>query len=233
MPYRRFPKTDTARLNSIRTLLDNNDVYAANKRFIDIDLINKVKAYQEQLKSLCNNFRLCYDAQMDNYRCIAKPQKRMMMYVQHFMRVLDMSIERGEIKPTALQTFYTVDDINETLRLLHNADDAYRLTPNIIEGEKKRIAQGGRPIYNPTIGMVATHYDIFKDIYEQQHIMNEKADRALAEQKALRAKLDPIIVDIWNQVEAHFAELPPETRFDECRKYGLIYYYRTGEKKPE
>lgn len=138
-----------------------------------------------------------------------------------------------EIKPTALQTFYTVDDINETLRLLHNADDAYRLTPNIIEGEKKRIAQGGRPIYNPTIGMVATHYDIFKDIYEQQHIMNEKADRALAELKALRAKLDPIIVDIWNQVEAHFAELPPETRFDECRKYGLIYYYRTGEKKPE
>lgn len=92
MPYRRFPKTDTARLNSIRTLLDNNDVYAANKRFIDIDLINKVQAYQEKLKSLCNNFRLCYDAQMDNYRCIAKPQKRMMMYVQHFMRVLDMSI---------------------------------------------------------------------------------------------------------------------------------------------
>lgn len=92
MPYRRFPKTDTARLNSLRTLLDNNDVYAANKRFIDMDVINKVQEYHNQLKSLCNNFRLCYDAQMDNYRRIAKPQKRMMMYVQHFMRVLDMSL---------------------------------------------------------------------------------------------------------------------------------------------
>ena len=185
------------------------------------------------MKSLCNNFRLCYDAQMDNYRRIAKPQKRMMMYVQHFMRVLDMSIERGEIKNTALQTLYNVDDIDETLRLLHNTDDAYRLTPAIIEGEKQRIAQGGRPIYNPTIGMVATHYDIFKDIYEQQRILNDKADRALAELKALRAEIDPLIIDIWNQVEAHFADLSPETRFDECRRYGLIYYYRTGEKKPQ
>lgn len=233
MPYRRFPKTDTARLNSLRTLLDNNDVYVANKRFIDMAVINKVQELHDQLKSLCNNFRLCYDAQMDNYRRIAKPQKRMMMYVQHFMRVLDMSIERGEIKNTALQALYNVDDIDETLRLLHNVDDAYRLTPAIIEGEKQRIAQGGRPIYNPTIGMVATHYDIFKDIYEQQRILNDKADRALAELKALRAEIDPLIVDIWNQVEAHFADLPPETRFDECRRYGLIYYYRTGEKKPQ
>ena len=198
-----------------------------------MDVINKVQEYHDQLKSSCNNFRLCYDAQMDNYRRIAKPQKRMMMYVQHFMRVLDMSIERGEIKNAALQTLYNVDDIDETLRLLHNTDDAYRLTPAIIEGEKQRIAQGGRPIYNPTIGMVATHYDIFKDIYEQQRILNDKADRALAELKALRAEIDPLIVDIWNQVEAHFADLSPETRFDECRRYGLIYYYRTGEKKPQ
>ena len=68
-----------------------------------MDVINKVQELHDQLKSLCNNFRLCYDAQMDNYRRIAKPQKRMMMYVQHFMRVLDMSIERGEIKNTMLQ----------------------------------------------------------------------------------------------------------------------------------
>ena len=72
-----------------------------------------------------------------------------------------------------------------------------------------------------------------EDIYEQQRILNDKADRALAELKALRAEIDPLIVDIWNQVEAHFADLPPETRFDECRRYGLIYYYRTGEKKPQ
>lgn len=233
MPYRRFPKTDTARLNSLRTLLDNSSVYAAKSRFIDMDVINRAKACYDRLGTLCNGFLRSYEAQMLGYRRIAKPQKRMMMYAQHFVRVLGMCIERGEIKAAALHDCYGIDDIDETLRLLHAADDAYRIVPGIVEGEKRRIAGGGRPIYNPTVGMVATHYDIFKDMYEQQRILNDKADRALTALKALRAEVDPLIVDIWNQVEAHFAHLPSEERLDECRRYGLIYYYRTGEKRPQ
>ena len=114
---------------------------------------------------------------------------------------------------------------------MHIVDDACEIAPRVIEGEKKRIAAGGRPIYNPTIGMVATHFDIFLDIYKQQSILNDKADRTLAELKVLRAQIDALLVEIWNAVEAHFADLPPETRYDECRKYGLIYYYRKGELK--
>lgn len=142
-----------------------------------------------------------------------------------------MGVERGEIKSSALSEYYAIENADETLRLLHNVEDANRIAPMVIKGEKKRIAAGGRPIYNPTIGMVATHYDIFADIYKQQRILNDKADRALTELKALRAQTDALIVDIWNTVEARFAELPPETRYDECRKYGLIYYYRKGENK--
>lgn len=231
MPYRRFPKTDTARLKSLRVLLDNPDVYAANRKFIDMDIVNRAQGYYDRLKTLSAQFMLAYEAQMANYRLIAKPQKNMLMFVLHFMKVLAMSVERGEIKKTVVSECYGFDNLDEVLRLLHNVEDAYRLTPKIIEGEKKRIAAGGRPIYNPTVGMVATHFDIFKDIYEQQGILNDKADRKLEELKALRAELDSLMVDIWNKVEEHFASLPPETRFDECRRYGLIYYYRTGEQK--
>ena len=231
MPYRRFPKTDTARLRSLGELLDNNDVYAAKTRFISMDVIAKAKNLHDQLKTLIKQFLLCYEAQMRNYKRVAKPQKHMMMYLQHFVRVLLMSVERGEIKGSALSEFYAIDDPEETLRQLHIVDDACKIAPMIIEGEKKRIAAGGRPIYNPTIGMVATHFDIFADIYKQQRILNDKADRALAQLKAMRAQVDVLTVDIWNTVEAHFADLPPEIRYDECRKYGLIYYYRKGENK--
>ena len=172
MPYRRFPKTDTARLNSLRTLLDNSDVYKTKTRFLDMSVITQAQSYYDKLKSLSNQFLLAYEAQMNNYRRIAKPQKNMMMFVTHFMRVLAMSIERGEIKKSVLADFFGLDDVDETIHNLHILDEAYRLTPQIIAGEKKRIAAGGRPIYNPTIGMVATHFDIFADIYEQQRILN-------------------------------------------------------------
>ena len=154
-----------------------------------------------------------------------------MMYVTHFVRVLAMSAERGEIKASALKEYYGVGDADELLRQFHGVDDVYRLAPGIIEGEKHRIAAGGRPVYNPTIGMVATHYDIFRDIYEQQLILNDKAARALADVKAVRAEADNLFVEVWNLVEAHYADLPPEARFDECRRYGIIYYYRKGEER--
>ena len=38
----------------------------------------------------------------------------------------------------------------------------------IVDGENKRISQGGIPIYNPTIAKVRVHYDIFMDSYEKQ-----------------------------------------------------------------
>ena len=71
MPYRRFPKTDTARLKSLRTLLDNNDVYMAQRRFLDMALINKAKDIYDRLKVLSSQFLMAYDAQMRNYQRMA------------------------------------------------------------------------------------------------------------------------------------------------------------------
>lgn len=75
MPYRRFPKTDTARLRSLGVLLDNNDVYAAKSRFISMDVITQAKKLHDQLKTLSSQFLLCYEAQMRNYKRVAKPQE--------------------------------------------------------------------------------------------------------------------------------------------------------------
>ena len=35
------------------------------------------------------------------------------------------------------------------------------------------------------------------------------------------------------QLEKYFENLSGTERLDTCRKYGVIYYYRTGEKKPQ
>ena len=50
----------------------------------------------------------------------------------------------------------------------------------------------------------------------------------------MRAEADALILDIWNQVEERFSEIiPNEKRLNLCRDYGLIYYYRNGEKQKE
>ena len=47
---------------------------------------------------------------------------------------------------------------------------------------------------------------------------------------ALRERGNEIILDIWNQVEACFKDEKPYSRLQKCTQFGLVYYYRKGEK---
>ena len=78
------------------------------------------------------------------------------------------------------------------------------------------------------------HYDIFMDSYEKQKNFQFLTARSLDALASMRAEADRLILDIWNQVEKKFEEVTPnEKRLDLCRDYGLIYYYRTGEKRKD
>ena len=97
-----------------------------------------------------------------------------------------------------------------------------------------KTSQGGVPIYNPTIAKVKVHYDIFVDSYERQKALQVLTNRSLEGLATMRTRADELILDIWNQVEEKFRNISPnELRLDKCRDYGVIYYYRTGEKRPE
>ena len=101
----------------------------------------------------------------------------------------------------------------------------------VIDGEQQRVSQGGIPIYNPTIARVKVHYDIFLDSYERQKAYQALTNRSLEGLASMRDRADELILDIWNQVENKFQEVTPnEDRLQKCRDYGLVYYYRSGEK---
>lgn len=78
--------------------------------------------------------------------------------------------------------------------------------------------------------MVSTHFDIFNEAYEQQLRLKQQTLMALEKVQELRPKVDEIILELWNQIEAHFQNEPPEVRFEQCRKCGVIYYYRRNEE---
>ena len=72
------------------------------------------------------------------------------------------------------------------------------------------------------------------DSYEKQKNFQALTMRSLEALASMRAKADELILDIWNQVEKKFEDITPnEKRLDLCREYGLVYYYRTGEKRNE
>ena len=83
------------------------------------------------------------------------------------------------------------------------------------------------------IAKVTVHYDIFKEAYREQQNYKLNTTRSQSGLDALREEADRIILDLWNQVETYYADLPAEIRLNRCRAYGVVYYYRSGEKRPE
>lgn len=228
MPYRRLPNTDASRLKALKTVLGREDVYTVRNRFLDWKTLNRARTVYDKLLTANEQYRVAYAAQMRGVGKGEKLQHHATMYVSHFLQVLAMSVERGEIKKSVLALY----GLSEDAPLLPNMRTAAGLLEcgqAAVEGERQRLKSGGRPIYNPTIGMVSTHLDIFKENYERQESLRERTSQAVQVLKTIRPEADEVLLDLWNQIEKHFSGEPPETRFAECRKYGVVYYYRRNE----
>lgn len=152
------------------------------------------------------------------------------LYISHFIQVLNLAVVRGEIKKEQKQ-LYQLNPDSENVPALNSEKALLHWGKCIIEGENERVRAGGIPIYNPSIAKVKVYYDIFKDNKLNQKFYQETTRRNWEELVALRPQADQLIVEIWDNVEAAFKEEKPFTRYQKCKEYGLIYYYRKGEEK--
>ena len=233
MPYRRLPNTDQARIRALKSAVGKGDVYNVNELAISLNTLSEARNFLSKFEIAHNYYAQCYDNQVKESPKHQSNVKTARLYISHFIQVLNLSVLRSEVKPIHKKLYclpidnYNVPDLTSEAAMVEWGK-------RIIEGERKRTSQGGVPIYNPTIAKVKAHYDIFVDSYERQKALQVLTNRSLEGLATMRTRADELILDIWNQVEEKFRNISPnELRLDKCRDYGVIYYYRTGEKRPE
>lgn len=209
-------------------MLNNSDIYTVRNRFLDWALLNKAQPLHDRLLTATEQHRVTLLAQTRNAGKSIAVQRRATMYVSHFLQVLLLAVERGEIKRSKLK-LYGLPETTTALPNIKTQETLLAWGRKVIDGEKARIKEGGRPIYNPTIGMVSTHYDIFCEAFEAQKTLQQRTAKALADIAALRPECDALLLELWNKIEEHYAHLDWNERVQACRKLGLVYYYRRHE----
>ena len=230
MPYRRLPNTDQARVRALKAAVEKGDVYNVRDLAISLKTLFEARNFLQRFEAAQIYYTQCYENQSRASRKHQANVKTARLYISHFIQVLNLAVLRDEIKAVH-KKLYDLPDANVVPDLLSEAS-LVEWGKKIIEGEQRRTGQGGIPIYNPTIARVKVHYDIFLDSYERQKNYQALTNRSLDELSSMRERADELILDIWNQVEAKFQDVSPnEKRLEKCRDYGLIYYYRTGEKQ--
>ena len=226
MPYRRLPNTNQARLRSLRMAVSMGDTFDLAFSYKTLE---SAKAFLVRYERTLFEYKQCSEKQAATNKKHQNTIKFVRLYISHFIQVLHMCIARNEIK-TENKLLYGLDENSSVVPDLNSEENLLEWGKKIIEGEYKRTTKGGAPIYNPAIAKVRVHYDIFVESYNDQKVLQNNTVRAIENVSRLNEAADGLILEIWDQVEARFAKLPPPQRLDNCRKYGVIYYYRKGEE---
>ncbi len=232
MPYRRLPNTDQARLRTLQKAVDSsvqNDIYT---NVLSHDTYYRAKNFLQKFSREVDTYKRCV-AEQSRKRGNEKYEnalKQARMYVSHFIQVLSMSIIRGEIARSK-RAYYGLPVDEDTIPNLFSETAVLEWGAKVIEGERLRQKEGGIPIYNPTMGRVVVEYDMFKELYERQHLLQQRTADALKNISEMRPEGDAIIFEAWSEIEKAFAGFPLEVRLKKCAEYGVIYYTRTDRKK--
>lgn len=230
MPYRRLPNTDQARLTALRTAVERASEADFSEQVISYKTRNEAQRFLMMFENKVEQYHQNFQSKVSankQYRHIVQNAR---MYISHFIQVLNLAVIRGDIKKEQKE-LYHLDPNSHIVPDLSSEEDLLVWGKNIIEGEQQRVKQGGFPIYNPTINKVQVYYDIFKDKQVTQSMHKKIANRAFEDVGEMRKQADELILEVWNQIEEYYRNLLPYEKMCHCKNYGVVYYYRSGERK--
>ncbi|MBR1426437.1 MAG: hypothetical protein IJ609_03140 [Paludibacteraceae bacterium] len=230
MPYRRLPNTDQARLRCLQKAVQHASEADFNEQVLNYRTQTEAQRLLMQFENQVSRYQDNFNTRVSTNKQYRRVVQNARMYISHFIQVLNLAVIRGEIKKDA-KALYGLDPASGTLPDLSTEEAILQWGQNVIRGEQERIAHGGFPIYNPAINKVQVYYDIFKENQLNHSFHARTSSQVYDDLESLRKQADALILDIWNQVENYYRDLLPFTRMQHCKAYGVIYYYRPGEKK--
>jgi hypothetical protein len=228
MPYRRLPNTDQARLRALQAAIVAAQKKSPDELAFSSNTLARLRSFFTTFETTIIHHKLSRQQQEKNSSVYQDIVRKARLYLSHFVQIINFSVQRGDMKPDA-RKFYGFDDDKKTPSF--NTDsEVLEWGKKIIEGEHQRVLHGGNPIYNPSIALVKVKFDQFLDAYHFQKTLQNNTARWTAKVADLRNEADEIILNIWNEVEEHYIDLPDDDKREKAVEYGLTYVYRPMEK---
>ena len=228
MPYRRLPNTDNARFKALQKAYQKGKEIPPFKLAFSQSTYQRIVSFLPGFEKKIIQQKSAFSKQIERNKDYHSLQKKAKLYISHFIQVVNMAIQRGEISSSILD-FYKLNGYSKKLPPLNSEDEIIKWGENLIDGETERIRMGMSPITNPTIAVVKVRYEKFIEAYRNQKNLQLANNRALKDLADLRPQADDIILQIWNEVEESFKDLPDDLRREKAMEYGLVYVFRKYE----
>lgn len=230
MPYRRLPNTDVARLRAIEAGLELGKRTALKNLAFSQQTLENLQTFYPHFLGAIRQLNLSKQNQFDRSKEYGEIFRKAKLYISHFLQVVNFAILRGELKPEVIE-YYGLDINSKATPPLNLEANVLTWGERVIEGEQKRIAKGGSPIYSPSIALVKVHFEEFKEAYRHQKMLQNITNRASIRVAELREQADQLIQTMWNEVEDSLQHLSDDERREKASQYGIVYVFRASEQK--
>jgi hypothetical protein len=228
MPYRRLPTTDKARTRALEAALEKV-AFKNGKVAISDKTIEELQIVKSKFENLLKHYEMNIQIQAEKNHEYKAAMDKARMYVSHFIQVLYLTSERGEINGGI--KFYGLDEYDGKVPSLNTEEEILNWGKIVIEGEQKRIQSGGSAIYNPSIALVRIKVEMFKDTAIFQQNLKKNTTRTYNAMQELRKTTNDFISQMWNEIEENIVTDNAKIKRQVAQEYGIVYIFRRKEKK--
>jgi hypothetical protein len=228
MPYRRLPNTDAARQKALTVAYKLGREIPPFKLAFQQNTFQRVQSFLPTFEKVLHEAKAAYSAQVKRNIDYMRIQKKAKLYISHFIQVVNMAMLRGDL-PEAERSLFGMSENFQKLPSMNTESDLITWGEKLIHGEELRKGKGLSPITNPTIAVVRVRYEQFLDAYKSQKTLQKSYQRSQEQLVGMRKEADSIIVNVWNEVEKTFINLPDEQKRKMCEQYGVTYVFRKNE----
>ena len=191
--------------------------------------IKELQTVKSKFENLLTHYEMNIQIQADKNHVYKAAMEKARMYIDHFIQVLFLTSERGEINGGI--KYYGLEEFNGKVPLLNTEEEIFFWGQKIIDGEQQRIRNGGSAIYNPSIALVKIKLEEFKDTAIFQQNLKRNTTRTYNAMQELRKQTNDFISQLWNEIEEGIPTEVPKHKRQVAQEYGIVYIFRRKEKK--
>lgn len=229
MPYRRLPTTDKARIRALEAAIQKTNSAMGKKIAISYRTIEELFSIKSKFENLLKLYEQNLKIQSEKNLDYKAAMEKARMYVSHFIQVLYLTSERGEINGGI--KYYGLQDFAGKVPPLNTEEEILFWGNKMVVGEQKRIREGGSAIYNPSIALVKIKLEEFHDAAMYQQNLKRNTARTYEKMQEMRKSVNEFISRMWNEIEENIKTDIPKHKRQIAQEYGIVYVFRRKEKK--
>jgi hypothetical protein len=201
----------------------------AGKLAFSYKTIEELRTVKNKFENLLKLYEQNIKIQSEKNQDYKIAMEKARMYVSHFIQVLFLTSERGEINGGI--KYYGFENFEGKVPPLNTEEELLFWGNKVVEGEQKRIQSGGSAIYNPSIALVRIKLEEFKDAAMYQQNLKRNTSRTYDKMQELRKSTNDFISQMWNEIEENIKTDVPKHKRQLAQEYGIVYIFRRKEKK--